>query len=136
MPDDPKTTTIAELMRLIGPPSPTGPPAQVPPRPPFDIAAILQSAAKNPLNRVYTDETIHLDGYTFTNCCFNNCVLQTDTGIFALKSCLIMVNCRIIFGSAALRVIKLFNLQFPPSGVAAQWVYNAKVEDNGTITVE
>jgi hypothetical protein len=109
---------------------------QAPPAPLFDVAAILESVAKNPANRVYTGQELHLDGYTFTNCCFNNCTLVSDSGIFALRSCLIMRNCSILFGPAALRIVKLFNLQFPPSGDAATPVYNAKAERHGTITVE
>lgn len=104
--------------------------------PQIDIAAILNSVAKNPQNRVYKDEAISLDGYTFTNCCFNNCVLETDSGLFALKACLIMQNCTFVFGPAAMRIIKVFNLQWPPSGPAAHPVYNAKAEPHGTLTVE
>jgi hypothetical protein len=101
-----------------------------------DIAAILESVAKNPRDRVYKDQRVHLDGYTFTNCCFNNCVLESDSGIFALKACMIMTNCQFYFGPSALRIIKLFNLLYPPSGVAAHEVYNATNEAHGTVTVE
>ena len=103
---------------------------------PPDIAAILESIAKNPRDRVYKDQTIYLDGYTFTNCCFNNCQLHSDSGIFALKGCMIMESCRFLFGPSALRIIKLFNLQYPPSGVAAHMVYQATNESHGTVTVE
>jgi len=101
----------------------------------FDLAAILESVAKNPRDRVYKNQDVFLDGYTFTNCCFINCVLYTDTGMFVLKSCTVMQDCQILLGPAALRIVKLFNLRFYNQN--APWpVYNAVNEPHGSITLE
>jgi hypothetical protein len=109
------------------------PPNQVPYS--FDVAAILESIARNPHDRVYKNQEVHLDGYTFTNCCFINCHLYSNTGIFALKSCTVMNDCHILFGPSALRIVKLFNMRFPNQN--ATWpVYNAASEPHGSITIE
>lgn len=101
-----------------------------------DIATVLDSIAKNPRDRVYKDQTIYLDGYTFTNCCFSNCTLYTDSGVFALKSCLVMPDSRFAFGRSALRIIKVLNMALGSQG--SQWApnYRPATEPNGSITVE
>ena len=101
----------------------------------LDIGAILDSISKNPRNRVYKNQNIYLDGYTFTNCVFSNCRLYSDTGIFALKSCIIMNDCQPIYGPSALRIIKLFNLQFHNPN-ATYPIYNVVDEGHGSITLE
>jgi hypothetical protein len=101
----------------------------------IDVVALLESIAKNPQNRVYKNETVFLDGYSFTNCCFINCVLYADTGIFALKSCTLTQDCKVLLGPAALRLVKLFNLYYPNQNAPFP-VYNAVGEPHGSITVE
>ena len=105
------------------------------PTPGLAVGTILDTIAKNPQNRVYKDQTVYLDGYTFTNCCFTNCVLYTETGVFALKECLVMHDCRIVFGDSALRIVKLFNFAFGNPNVP--WPqYHGSRESNGSVTIE
>lgn len=102
----------------------------------IDIGKVLDTLAKNPRDRVYKDQVIPLDGYTFTNCCFSNCELHTESGVFALNACLVMSDCRFIFGPAAIRIIKAFNLMFGVNPNAPWPVYNPAGNSNGSITIE
>ena len=85
-------------------------PLEPPPGPPPELAELIARLAKNVTNRYYKNETIHLDGYNFTNCCFNNCILITNTGAFSLKSCALLANCTIQYGPNAVRLIRLWNV--------------------------
>jgi len=60
------------------------------------LAQVLAHGARRPLtlleqytidNRVYKNERINLDGYTFRNCAFINCDLNTAKGNFRLQDC-------------------------------------------------
>jgi hypothetical protein len=105
------------------------------PTPLIDVGSILDTLAKNPHDRVYRDQQIYLDGYTFTNCCFSHCELHSDSGIFVLRACLIMTDCTFILGSAALRIVRMFNTMYGNPNVTHP-VYYAKQDSNGSITVE
>jgi hypothetical protein len=106
------------------------------PPPSLDIAAILESVSKNPRDRVYKGQQIHLDGYTFTNCCFSNCQLYSDSGIFALKACLVMNDCQFLLGPSALRVLRLFNMMYGNPNVQQYPVYQPTAHTDGSITIE
>ncbi|HMD98330.1 MAG TPA: hypothetical protein VKM93_13495 [Terriglobia bacterium] len=60
-------------------------------------------------NRVYKAENINLDGYTFKNCAFINCVLATTQGNFTLESCHVSL-CTVQFSGNALRIVKLSSI--------------------------
>lgn len=100
---------------------------------PLGLGELLDSIAKNPIDRYYKDQTIYLDGYAFTNCCFNNCKLVTEAGLFVLRSCMIMPNCELVFVGNALRVVKLWNVRHPNILSAS---YNPRVEADGSVTIE
>lgn len=75
----------------------------------FDFTAYLAQALGTPVeNRYYKNNRVNLDGYTFKNCCFHNCVLITSTGIFSLQECTI-ANCTVEFGPNLVRAIGLYN---------------------------
>ena len=101
----------------------------------LNLQTIMESVARNPQDRYFKDQRVYLDGYVFTNCCFNHCELHSETGIFVLKSCMIMQNCVPFFGASALRVIKMLNLFFP-NQLLSHPVYNVVNEAHGTITLE
>jgi hypothetical protein len=101
----------------------------------FGLASIFESFANNPQNRVYKDKEIHLDGYVFTNCCFIHCDLYTENGLFVFKSCTIMQDCSVLFGPAALRIVKFFNLKFGNAGTSYP-VFSAVNEPHGSITID
>jgi hypothetical protein len=73
------------------------------------LNAILESAAKNVRDRYYRGKTIYLDGYSFTNCCFHDCTLVTDTGVFSIDRCTFL-NVNYQYGPNALRILQLYNL--------------------------
>jgi hypothetical protein len=60
-------------------------------------------------NRVYKGERISLDGYTFKNCAFINCVLTTAQGNFVLDSCHLSL-CTLQFSGNALKVVRLSSI--------------------------
>jgi hypothetical protein len=94
-------------------------------------AALLADMAKNIRDRYYKNQTIFLDGYTFTNCCFHNCTLVSNTGAFALHSCT-LANYTLQFGPNAVRLIKLFNLLSPQN----PWpTFGPAVAPDGAVTV-
>ena len=93
--------------------------------------ALLASLAKNVRNHYYKGQTVHLDGYTFDNCCFHNCTVVTDTGAFALTGCT-FINCMFNFGPNATRIIKLWNtfnvnIRFP--------AFNPTVQADGSVNI-
>lgn len=96
------------------------------------LAEIFASLASNISNRYYKGQTISLDGYTFSNCCFHNCVLVTVTGTFVLNSCTI-ANCQMRFGPHAIRVIKLFNVV---AGNSPWATFNADIALDGAVTIK
>ncbi len=60
-------------------------------------------------NRVYKNDRIDLDGYTFRNCAFINCVLHTAKGNFYLESCHFHL-CTLHFSGNALRVVRFSSI--------------------------
>ena len=110
--------------------NPSGPPAKTT----WDIsslAGLLAGLAPHVQDRYYKNQTVVLDGYTFTNCCFHNCVLVTETGTFSLKSCAVW-NCQIRYGPNAVRIIRLWCAYVPNT----TWPeFNPTVELDGSITI-
>jgi hypothetical protein len=92
--------------------------------------ALFSALATNVHDRYYKGQTIHLDGYSFTNCCFHNCTLVTASGLFSFRSCTLM-NSNIQLGTNAIRIVKLFNIfQLSP------WSsFNPTVESDGSVTI-
>ena len=82
----------------------------------------------------YNQKDVHLDGYDFRNCRFDNCVLHIGSGNFSLVHCYIDDSSTVVFGPLVLPVLKLFNRK-------TQWFYeNAPTfaptrEEDGTITI-
>src|SRR5436309_2062025 len=84
-------------------------------------------------NRVYKRVRINLDGYTFRNCAFIDCLLQTAKGNFILESCHLHM-CTFQFSGNALRVAKLCSL------LLGNWEQlneglRAQIEADGSCTV-
>jgi hypothetical protein len=100
----------------------------------YNVYDVINSLSYNPRDRFYKNQDIYLDGFTFTNCAFSNCRFISETGIFVLRSCLVMNDCQYFYGQAALRIIKLFNLQYPNPN--AHPAYNVVRELHGTVTLE
>lgn len=110
-------------MSLINPP---------PPPPPSDYGSLLALFSKDIRDRYYKNETINLDGYSFTNCCFHQCVLVTNTGTFSLTSC-VFLNCNMRYGPTATRILRLWNLNVSNN----PWpFFNPKLNPDGSFTIE
>lgn len=95
----------------------------------------IQSPASPVIDRrVYKNNALNLDGYTFSNCVFIDCHLSTSTGDFRIKDCHLQ-NCTIFFNGNALRVVKLSSV------LMGNWNHlndglRATVEVDRGITVE
>jgi hypothetical protein len=95
------------------------------------LEAMLAAFATNIRDRYYKGQTIRLDGYTFTNCCFHNCILITETGLFSIHSCT-FANSTVQFGSSAQRIIRLFGLYHK-----SPWdLFNPNVAADGSVTID
>ncbi len=103
----------------------------LPPPPTPSLQALIQAMAKDVHDRYYKSETIYLDGYKFTNCCFHNCTLITDTGLFTIRSCT-FANTVVNYGPNALKIVQLYSLY-----QKSQWpVFNPVVAADGSVTIE
>lgn len=97
------------------------------------LAGVLATLAKNVENRYYKDQTVYIDGYTFTNCIFDNCVLNTNAGTFLFRSCRLINGCTIQYGPNAVRIIRLWNTH----AVNYQWPnFNPWIGADGSVTIE
>src|SRR5437762_376119 len=93
--------------------------------------AALRAAARNIRDRYYKGKRVDLDGYTFTNCCFERCELYTQTGAFALTECR-LINCAQVFGPNAVRIIRLFHTGGPYTQFDE---FNPQTATDGTVTI-
>ncbi len=116
-PEDPK---LAHLMPSL---SPTGP---------STLGSKLRAqGGGNVRNQYYKNVKIELNGYSFTNCCFEGCHLYTNTGLFAFNACRI-VGCALFFGDPALRVLKAFHTFY---GLSQFAVFNPNFSPDGLVTI-
>lgn len=79
----------------------------------------------------YRNQTINLDGYVFTNCCFEGCILISNTGVFAINACRI-VGGQVYFGENALRVLRLYHGFYGPSQFK---IFNPDSSSDGLVTI-
>ena len=102
----------------------------------FGLPAALNVFGSHPHDLYFKNQRIVLDGYFFTNCCFDNCELVTDNGIFALRSCK-LINCRVNYGPNAARIIRLWNASGPFTGQPGVWpAINGWIGPDGSLTVD
>lgn len=101
------------------------------PQLPLSISDLIRKYSFDVRSRFYKNETIYLDGYSFTNCGFKDCVLVTNTGVFTLEGCTVM-NCRVYFGDNAMKIIKLF---YAFGGAPNMPVFWPEVAPDGAITI-
>lgn len=84
-------------------------------------------------DRVYRDQEINLDGYTFVNCAFINCALRTSKGNFHLEKCFIHL-CTLMPSGDSLRILKIYAIFLGtwtelPEGLRPQ------VDSDGSVTI-
>src|SRR5438105_4482037 len=100
--------------------------------PDLDFSGLLASLGSTVRDRYYKGAAVHLDGYTFINCCFHNCTLITETGVFTLDACTI-AGCNARFGINAIKIVRLFNVW---DGASKVTLFNAEVAADGGITIK
>jgi hypothetical protein len=100
--------------------------------PPQSISSLIKKYSFDVHDRFYIGQTLHLDGYSFTNCGFKNCTLVTNTGVFTIESCT-FIGCSVQFGADAMRILKLFHLF---SGTGAGFpAFSAQKTLDGSVTI-
>lgn len=82
------------------------PPPSFPPPPPNMLEQFFRPVANG---LYFNGKLIHLDGYKFIGCRFDNCTLMVGTGNFELVNCIIDPSTVIQYGVQGLNVIRLFN---------------------------
>ncbi len=96
------------------------------------LSALLAAQGMTVRDKYYKGQTIHLDGYTFVNCCFHNCTLVTETGVFTIDACTIS-SCSLRFGFNGIRMIRLFNLL---DGFSSTSLFNPDIAHDGAVTIK
>jgi len=84
-------------------------------------------------NRVYKNQRISLDGYSFTNCAFINCELFTSKGNFHMVGCYFNLG-TVYFSENALRVVRLSALLLGNWGHVPEPL-RPHVESDGGVTI-
>lgn len=108
---------------------PIPPPPSVPPLPLRSLRRINYEIN----DRVYKNETINLDGYTFINCAFMNCFLNTTTGNFRIRECFFGSQSLFVFNGVAQRIVKLASLlDWNNSALELRATFHS----DGSVTVE
>lgn len=97
------------------------------------LSSLIKSQSPAIQNRYYKGQEVHLDGYSFTNCCFHNCNLVSVTGVFTLENCT-LANCKMLFGEHAIRLIRLYNVNAPTSGFHP--LFHPDVATDGAISIK
>lgn len=83
----------------------------------------------------FRDKEVHLDGYRFSRCRFDNCRLRVASADFEIDHSIIDSTCRVAYGG---RIIRLMRLFFNPWRAAPdEWMkaWLPKVNEDGTITI-
>jgi hypothetical protein len=106
-----------------------------PPQPPFAnaLAQYLAVAAYNFEGKWFRNQEINIDGYSFSNCRFDSCTITTSKGSFSFDHCYLS-NCRIIYGEAAQKTVRLYIWGAQMGGEAAASLYPISNPD-GTYTI-
>ena len=96
------------------------------------LSTLLANMSKTVQDRFYKNQVINIDGYTFTNCCFQGCTLVTETGVFVLDGCTLL-GCTVQFGDNAIRLVKLFNFL---AGMTKYPFFYPVIASDGSITIK
>jgi len=97
------------------------------------LSALVKAGGTAIRDRYYKGQEVHLDGYSFTNCCFHNCTLVSVTGVFALENCTV-AGCTVLFGEHAIRLIRLYNVVSPTAGYHP--LFHPDRAPDGAITIK
>lgn len=124
--NDNRPARLASLLGLTSPPS----------KPSASLSGLMHLNFGRPEVKglYYNGQTLTLDGYSFVNCRFDNCVLDITSTNFDLIQCVIDPSTTIKYGSTVLKIIQLFNSRY-------DWAYQhfpgfvPVRNENGTITI-
>lgn len=82
----------------------------------------------------YADRNITLDGFKFTRCRFDRCSIWYITADFEIEQCFFS-NCTVYHPPAAVKMIRLYHAEWPPSA-DQYWAAYAPIRNaDGTISV-
>jgi hypothetical protein len=112
------------------------------------LQSLLNSLSPPPLppapppiqGRWFKDQTIHVDGFTFERCRFDNCKIVTRFSTFVFRDCFLGPTTTVFFDGPALKAAKLLMFDLVRKGrILAQagetGIFPA-VKPDGTVTLE
>ena len=78
----------------------------------------------------FKNKQVTLDGYHFTRCRFDGCMLYINSAEFLLTSCVIAPDCKVFFGQKVSKILRVYFREHPGNGY-----YAPIAEPDGTITI-
>lgn len=120
----------------------SGKPFAPPPPPPSSLREAGQLARYQKLlaqglpvvkGSYFRGQPVHLDGYRFEGCRFDNCHIFVNTTNFELDHCILDPSSIMIFGEDLIKVIRLFNREAEWGSHYASW--GPQKNTDGTITI-
>lgn len=85
-------------------------------------------------NHWFHNEVIHIDGFRFTKCRFDNCTLKVYSGNFEMHGCFVS-NTGVEYGPWLIRVLKLFFLPYEWVWGRVPGIFLPRRNPDGTVDV-
>lgn len=105
------------------------------PPPPNTLAGLTALFGHPVINGLwYHKKEVHLDGYKFQYCRFDECTLIVSTTNFQLDHCIVDAQTKILFGPIAAKPIRLYHLRHDWAYQQAPYFAPVRNED-GTISL-
>ncbi len=83
----------------------------------------------------FNGKEVHIDGYCFENCRFDNCQIISNSGNFQMVNCYIDNISTIMHGTSNVRVIQLFHRSNRDMSETNP-IFVPKFNNDGTITID
>lgn len=81
----------------------------------------------------FYNQTVYLDGYTFSKCRFDNCRVITEKGTFRIENCAFF-GCQLVFNAEAFNIIRLYNIGAEEAKQKWPWLCPT-INNDGTISI-
>lgn len=83
-------------------------------------------------NQWFNGQEVHLDGWHFVGCRFDNCIIFVSSPLFTLEKCLIDPSSKIVINPSIVAPVRIFNFRMPNNGHPYFW---PTFHPDGTISV-
>ncbi len=99
------------------------------------LADFLRSVPYELTGQWYHKQSLVMDGFSFTQCRFDECTLYVSRGIFRMRSCF-MSGCFIIYSNEARNVARLFSGSHVPNSVYVNPSLRPTANPDGTFSID